>query len=121
MTDPITVEDIRQRMAGTQDDLAGILSQLAAAQEFLAARRPPVSKYGPTTIWQFCTSPAEVDAIAARIGVKAAWDGERERYAAVKPFGRNVSYRAVYIVKVAGLPDDTPVPRDSTRILAAVA
>lgn len=80
------------------DPLYEVIVQLDAAREFLAEVRLPVTRFYPTTIGYACTSKAEVDQIAARIGTEARWIAP-DQYTTALEFGTNVYYRATYIVK----------------------
>ena len=91
-------------LAADGGDLASVLTQLNQAQAFLASHMPPVSKHYPVIIGRCCDSPAEVDAIAAQLGIKAEWISPRH-YWVEKRFGTAVCYRAAYIIRDA---EDAP-------------
>lgn len=101
---------------GDGEILASVITQLADAEAFLEANPVPVTKFAATTIWKFCTSEAEVDAIAAAIGAEARWNGDRDHYGAERSFGASVSYRALYIVKDGQQDQDAPAGADEASL-----
>lgn len=80
------------------DPLDKVIAQVADFLEFLATVRPPVTPFWPSTFGYACTSKAEVDEIASRIGTGARWI-TADQYTTALEFGTNVYYRATYIVK----------------------
>ena len=81
---------------------AGMLDQLDAVRQFIAAHpsfpvtSTAVSASGDATIWKLCTTAAEVDAIAAGIGIAARWRSATQ-YAARLPIGPGFCYEVAYI------------------------
>lgn len=95
-----TVTPAPADVTSDHDPLDDMLAELAKAHEFLSTVRPPVTRFYPCAIGRACTSEAEVDEIAARIGTEARWIAP-DQYMTSLEFGANVYYRATYIVKDA--------------------
>ena len=79
---------------------ANILQQFAnAVRDMQATPAIRLSPYMRIEIQHSAASIAEVDAIAAGLGVTPEWNEERTHYTATRHYGQNVTYAVVYITR----------------------
>ena len=90
-------------LAPALDDRDAILAELETVHAWLSSHPSiPVSsvnvdRRGASTVYKFCGTPAEVDRIAAHLGIAARWMSET-RYMAELPLGLYRRYQAVCTV-----------------------
>ena len=95
----IGLTDRELGLAAASDGMTvSLITQLYGLIHLLESRpQLPVQPFGCTNVQVDAESVAEVDAVAADLGVTAEWNTDRTHYSAVYKVGREVSYRAVFI------------------------
>ncbi len=83
---------------------AGLLDQIDTVRDFIANHPSfPVTAVdvhagGFAVIRKFCATPAEVDRIAASIGVAARWRNRTQYIARLRGCGQVCDYEVIYVV-----------------------